>query len=127
MRATDPTMPVAKVPLTLTDKPDWQSVVLEFAVEDGWARARPEPHLAYVRRDGETVKALSSVCPHMGCQVIWAVFKQVFDCPCHGAQFDATGKRIAGPTEKALLSLPCEVDGDIIRVSLPGRDEAVAS
>jgi cytochrome b6-f complex iron-sulfur subunit len=50
--------------------------------------------------------ALSSTCPHLGCQVHWEPQNSRFFCPCHNGAFDPTGKAIAGPPADAGQSLP---------------------
>ncbi len=50
--------------------------------------------------------ALSSVCPHLGCQVHWEPQNDRFFCPCHNGAFDAEGRPIAGPPKEANQSLP---------------------
>jgi len=50
--------------------------------------------------------ALSSVCPHLGCQVHWEAQHQRFFCPCHNGTFDASGKPTGGPPAAAGQSLP---------------------
>lgn len=50
--------------------------------------------------------ALSSTCPHLGCQVHWEVAKQRFFCPCHNGTFDARGTATGGPPAEAKQSLP---------------------
>lgn len=45
--------------------------------------------------------ALSSVCPHLGCQVHWESQNNRFFCPCHNGAFDAQGNPIAGPPKDA--------------------------
>lgn len=50
--------------------------------------------------------ALSSVCPHLGCQVHWEGQNDRFFCPCHNGVFDRKGKGIAGPPGDAGQSLP---------------------
>lgn len=50
--------------------------------------------------------ALSSTCPHLGCQVHWEGQANRFFCPCHNGAFDPTGKAIAGPPAEAGQSLP---------------------
>ena len=47
-----------------------------------------------VRGPGDTVKAFSSVCPHMGCQLQSASGGKNFVCPCHRANFDVDGHRL---------------------------------
>jgi len=50
--------------------------------------------------------ALSSTCPHLGCQVHWEAQNNHYYCPCHGGTFDPSGKGIAGPPGDAGQSLP---------------------
>lgn len=54
----------------------------------------------------EDFVALSSTCPHLGCQVHWETQNSRFFCPCHNGAFDATGKAVAGPPHEAGQSLP---------------------
>lgn len=42
-------------------------------------------------------KALSSTCPHLGCQVHWQPGTQSFYCPCHNGRFDKDGIATEGP------------------------------
>lgn len=48
----------------------------------------------------------SPICPHLGCRFVWNDSATKFACPCHGSQFDATGKKIAGPAPRGLDPLP---------------------
>ncbi|CAM9835804.1 unnamed protein product [Sphacelaria rigidula] len=36
-----------------------------------------------------------AVCTHLGCVVPWSKAENKFICPCHGSQYDSTGKVIA--------------------------------
>lgn len=66
--------------------------------------------------------ALSSVCPHLGCQVHWEPQNKRFFCPCHNGAFDAQGKAIAGPPEKAaqkLIEFPLVVDSGLLFIEVP--------
>jgi Rieske Fe-S protein len=59
--------------------------------------------------EGETADdfvALSSTCPHLGCQVHWEQQNTRFFCPCHNGAFDASGKATAGPPADAGQDLP---------------------
>lgn len=49
--------------------------------------------------------ALSSVCPHLGCQVHWEGGKQRFFCPCHNGAFAPDGSPLSGPVKDANQSL----------------------
>lgn len=53
-----------------------------------------------VRSDDGRVRALSTICPHLGCGIDWNQSARRFDCPCHGSQFDPAGKRVAGPSPR---------------------------
>ncbi|HWQ88364.1 MAG TPA: FAD-dependent oxidoreductase [Desulfitobacteriaceae bacterium] len=49
-------------------------------------------------RDNQNVlHAVSAICTHMGCIVVWNQFDQTWDCPCHGSRYDSKGKVIHGP------------------------------
>jgi Rieske Fe-S protein len=66
--------------------------------------------------------ALSSVCPHLGCQVFWESAKDRFFCPCHNGVFDASGKATAGPPADANQSLtqyPTKILNEALYVFAP--------
>jgi Rieske Fe-S protein len=61
--------------------------------------------------------ALSSVCPHLGCQVHWELQNHRFFCPCHNGAFDAQGVATAGPPKDAGQSLSryhLQVEGGLL-------------
>jgi cytochrome b6-f complex iron-sulfur subunit len=43
------------------------------------------------------MKALSNVCPHLGCKVHWKEVDSQFFCPCHAGVFDKNGTPVSGP------------------------------
>jgi Rieske Fe-S protein len=49
--------------------------------------------------------ALSSVCPHLGCQVHWEGQNNRFFCPCHNGAFSAEGQPTEGPPKVANQTL----------------------
>lgn len=61
--------------------------------------ALPEAKLV-IRRQGDRICAISTVCTHLGCTV--NPTESGFDCPCHGSQYDERGDVIGGPAPKAL-------------------------
>lgn len=66
------------------------------------------------RRAGALV-AVSTVCTHFGCTVAYSRAENTFQCPCHGGEYDAEGRVIAGPPPKPLARLNVqEVDGKIV-------------
>ena len=52
----------------------------------------------FVVNDAGTVRALSSVCTHMGCTLHFRPDWQDLRCPCHGASFDLAGRLANGRT-----------------------------
>lgn len=46
---------------------------------------------AFVIRQGDSARAMSRVCTHMGCLLRFAESERELQCPCHGAVFDLRG------------------------------------
>ena len=66
--------------------------------------------------------ALSSTCPHLGCQVHWEAAHDRFFCPCHNGVFDPSGRGLSGPPGEAGLSLPSynlRVDNGLLFIEVP--------
>ncbi len=72
--------------------------------------------------------ALSSTCPHLGCQVHWEPGNRRFFCPCHNGAFDATGKATEGPPAQAnqeLVRYSLNVHNGLLYVRLPAESLSV--
>jgi cytochrome b6-f complex iron-sulfur subunit len=66
--------------------------------------------------------ALSSTCPHMGCQVHWQQEQRRFFCPCHNGAFDARGVALEGPPARdgqSLASYALHVEDGLLFIDLP--------
>ncbi len=66
--------------------------------------------------------ALSSTCPHLGCQVHFEPQNDRFFCPCHNGAFDTSGKATEGPPAEAgqsLLRFPLEVREGLLYIAVP--------
>ena len=83
--------------------------VLTVRRSDGWYRERVR-QTVFLVRDGDSVKALSATCTHLGCQVRWEREKKQFLCPCHGGVYDAQGRVLDGPPPRPLDSVDVRVD-----------------
>jgi cytochrome b6-f complex iron-sulfur subunit len=58
--------------------------------------------------------ALNAVCTHLGCVVPWNRAAGKYMCPCHGSQYDGTGKVIRGPAPLSLaLAHVDDTDGKV--------------
>ncbi len=70
---------------TLADLPPGTAARFSTAAFDG-----------FVVNDGGEVRALSSVCTHMGCTLQYRPAWHDLRCPCHGARFDRKGELANG-------------------------------
>lgn len=57
---------------------------------------------------------LNAVCTHLGCVVPWNGSENKFMCPCHGSQYDSTGKVVRGPAPLSLALVHATVADDKI-------------
>jgi menaquinol-cytochrome c reductase iron-sulfur subunit len=65
-------------------------------------------------RQGDAVRAMSTVCPHAGCAVDWDEATRGFVCPCHDSRFALDGARVSGPTPRPMDRLGVELrDGRV--------------
>lgn len=74
--------------------------------------------LMLINNEG-TIKAFSSVCPHLGCSVIWDQKGREFRCPCHLAVFDINGRVLKGPPPRPLDQYEVLLEGNSIFVLVP--------
>lgn len=93
-----------------------------------WARQHPYPdralvqglkgdaHYLIVKEDGALEGyAINAVCTHLGCVVPWNRAANKYMCPCHGSQYDPTGKVIRGPAPLSLaLAKLSDADGKVV-------------
>jgi Rieske Fe-S protein len=66
--------------------------------------------------------ALSSVCPHLGCQVHWEAHNDRFFCPCHNGVFTPEGVAIEGPPAQAgqrLAEYPLKIEQGLLFIEVP--------
>jgi menaquinol-cytochrome c reductase iron-sulfur subunit len=71
-----------------------------------------EPSESSDSNSGEAkVRALSGVCPHMGCQLQSSTGGKGFVCPCHRATFAVDGSRQPDPRTGERNHAPRDLDG----------------
>jgi len=66
--------------------------------------------------DASSVLAFNAVCPHAACTVTWK--ESLFDCDCHGSQFNADGTVSAGPSEEPLGDFEAKIEGQQVLVKV---------
>ncbi len=87
----------------------------------------PAGHSVNITRRGggesaDDFAALSSVCPHLGCQVHWEPQNNRYFCPCHNGVFSPDGVATAGPPAEAgqrLASYPLKVESGVLYIEAP--------
>ena len=119
----------------------WQLVAEIERIPAGEAFAYKAPDGAPIniaRRDqpasadtgGGDFIALSSTCPHLGCQVHWQPQEKRFLCPCHNGIFTAEGQAVSGPPADAgqeLARYPLEIKNGLLYILVPMTGVASAS
>jgi len=99
----------------------------ELAPGASIAYRAPDGRRIAVARQGnagsvEDFIALSSTCPHLGCQVHWEPQNERFFCPCHNGAFDPSGQAIAGPPADAGQTLPefaLKIEAGLLYIDVP--------
>ena len=74
-----------------------------------------DPHYLIVNEKGSIENyAINAVCTHLGCVVPWNRAANKYICPCHGSQYDSTGKVVRGPAPLSLALAHCDAPDDIV-------------
>jgi Rieske Fe-S protein len=73
---------------------------------------------AWLVKDPENkVSAFDDRCPHLGCRHKWNLELKMFQCPCHGSEFDISGAVKRGPATAPLAKFTLD-DADKTRIKL---------
>jgi cytochrome b6-f complex iron-sulfur subunit len=67
---------------------------------------------------GQKIVALSSICTHQGCTVVYNAANGDIECPCHGSVFSTSGSVLIGPAFTALRSYPVTKSGTVLTITL---------
>jgi cytochrome b6-f complex iron-sulfur subunit len=68
------------------------------------------------RTGADAFTALTSICTHQTCEIT-AYSGSTFVCPCHGSQFDASGKVLAGPAPTSLRQYTTSFANDVLTIT----------
>lgn len=63
-----------------------------------------------IRNEDGGFLALSLICSHLGCSVMFDEVKKQFICPCHSSAFDNLGNVINSPAPRALDYFPVSIE-----------------
>jgi nitrite reductase/ring-hydroxylating ferredoxin subunit len=78
----------------------------------------PESAAWLVRNSGDgTLSAFDDRCTHLGCRQKWNSERRLFECPCHGSEFDSEGNVKRGPASRSIEKLSVQMEGDRIRLT----------
>jgi cytochrome b6-f complex iron-sulfur subunit len=64
----------------------------------------------------DSFNALSAICTHQTC-TITGFSNELFICPCHGSEFDPTGRVVRGPATLALHQYPTQFTGGVLTIT----------
>ena len=95
-----------------------KTVHVQTARIDGYLHTIDRQVVFLTKSVDAEVTALSSICTHLGCRVVWDAQARLLRCPCHGGVFSATGEVQAGPPRHPLTRLSTRLDGDTVLVRL---------
>jgi quinol---cytochrome c reductase iron-sulfur subunit, bacillus type len=106
------TVPLAKLP---EGKPRKVKIITDE--RDAWKLDKnAELGAVWLIRNGDAVRALAVVCPHLGCSIGPGAEGKGFSCPCHDSSFDMDGKRESGPSPRDMDHLETRVTDGIVEV-----------
>ena len=78
--------------------------------EDAWNKFKNiSVGAIYLRKEAGKVKALHTVCPHLGCFIDYRSSKSDFFCPCHNSNFKLDGSIVSGVSPRPMDPLEIEI------------------
>lgn len=110
-------VPVVRLDALPEDGTPMSVPVVVEAPMDGWTKHPPTTVGAvFLRRQGEAVRAFSTICPHLGCGIDFDGQKGKFACPCHESWFSLDGEVTSGPSPRGMDELEVKVVEDMVQV-----------
>ncbi len=95
-----------------------KTVQIQWPRQDGYLHTTDRQVVFLTRTADGEIRALSSICTHLGCRVVWDAQQQLLRCPCHGGAFSAAGEVKAGPPPRPLEPLAARVEAGRILVRI---------
>jgi cytochrome b6-f complex iron-sulfur subunit len=79
--------------------------------------------LYLVRQSDGGFLALSLICSHLSCSVIWEETKNQFVCPCHSSAFDMLGNVLSSPAPRPLDYYPVIIEEGKVKVDISQKNQ----
>jgi cytochrome b6-f complex iron-sulfur subunit len=73
--------------------------------------------LLVARTAQDSFTALTAVCTHQGC-TITGYNNQIYTCPCHGSQFNTSGRVVRGPATSALRTFQTQFANNQLTITV---------
>ncbi len=70
--------------------------------------------LIIIRTSESQYTALSKICTHQGCTVIYEDSSNLVPCPCHGSLYNISGGVVNGPATQSLKKYTVIIDGNTL-------------
>jgi len=85
----------------------------DLATDGGWLLII-DAQLLVVNDNGYV--ALTSRCTHSNCDRNWTYGNRIFECTCHGSQFNTSGEVVRGPANRDLQSFSTSVADNVLTI-----------
>ena len=93
------------------------AAVMAERTSDGWFETSKQT-VVYIDKQGDTYRALSATCSHLGCRVTWDEARTQYLCPCHGGVYDREGKVVSGPPPEPLRRVNVRVNAQTSEIEV---------
>lgn len=91
-------------------------ITLSRQVVDGWVKGEADVACYVVRTGDAEAVAFDHHCTHLGCPLAWTEGAKRFLCPCHGGEFDLSGRVVGGPPPRPMLTYATRVESGEVMV-----------
>jgi cytochrome b6-f complex iron-sulfur subunit len=71
-----------------------------------------------VRAKDSSLHAISAICTHMGCTVLYDQKLGHIRCPCHGSQYGLDGHNLKGPAQRPLKRYDVRAENSLVVIAL---------
>ena len=93
------------------------AAVMAERKSDGWFETSKQT-VVYIDREGDSYRAFSATCTHLGCRVTWNAGQSQYICPCHGGVYDREGNVVSGPPPEPLRRVNVRVNAQTSEIEV---------